>query len=452
MTGERKHLWKTEKKRAIFRIHSKSLMENNYKEQSDYAEMDLLRFTTAGSVDDGKSTLIGRLLYDSKNIFEDQIQAVEESSKKRGDDHINLALLTDGLKAEREQGITIDVAYRYFATRKRKFIIADTPGHIQYTRNMVTGASTANLAIILVDARKGIVEQTCRHAFIANLLRIQHVIVAINKMDLVDYDEAVYDSINENFKSFSSRLGNFIDVTFIPISALNGDNVVDSSDRMNWYSGSTLLYHLESVYIGSDRNHVQARFPVQWVIRPHSNEHHDFRGYAGRVAGGVFKPGDEVQILPSGFTSEIESIHTADGPMDEVFSPLSCSLLLKEDIDISRGDMIVKVNNPPQRGQDIEAMLCWFSDKKMMIRGKYSFRHTTKEVKAIVSDLQYKININTLRKIEDDKEFGMNEIGRVSIRTSSPIYFDSYENNRTTGSFILVDDMTNETVAAGMIS
>ena len=427
-------------------------MENNYKEQSDYAEMDLLRFTTAGSVDDGKSTLIGRLLYDSKNIFEDQIQAVEESSKKRGDDHINLALLTDGLKAEREQGITIDVAYRYFATPKRKFIIADTPGHIQYTRNMVTGASTANLAIILVDARKGIVEQTCRHAFIANLLRIQHVIVAINKMDLVDYDEAVYESIIEKFKSFSSRLGNFIDVTFIPISALNGDNVVDRSDNMAWYSGSTLLYHLESVYIGSDRNHVQARFPVQWVIRPHSDEHHDFRGYAGRVAGGVFKPGDEVQILPSGFTSEIESIHTADGPMDEVFSPLSCSLLLKEDIDISRGDMIVKVNNPPNRGQDIEAMLCWFSDKKMMLRGKYSLRHTTKEVKAIVSDLQYKININTLRKIEDDKEFGMNEIGRVSIRTSSPIYFDSYENNRTTGSFILVDDMTNETVAAGMIS
>ena len=427
-------------------------MENNYKEQSDYAEMDLLRFTTAGSVDDGKSTLIGRLLYDSKNIFEDQIQAVEESSKKRGDEHINLALLTDGLKAEREQGITIDVAYRYFATPKRKFIIADTPGHIQYTRNMVTGASTANLAIILVDARKGIVEQTCRHAFIANLLRIQHVIVAINKMDLVDYDEAVYESIIESFKSFSSRLGNFIDVTFIPISALNGDNVVDRSDKMTWYSGSTLLYHLESVYIGSDRNHVQARFPVQWVIRPHSNEHHDFRGYAGRVAGGVFKPGDEVQILPSGFTSEIESIHTADGPMDEVFSPLSCSLLLKEDIDISRGDMIVKVNNPPQRGQDIEAMLCWFSDKKMMMRGKYSLRHTTKEVKAIVSDLQYKININTLRKIEDDKEFGMNEIGRVSIRTSSPIYFDFYENNRTTGSFILVDDMTNETVAAGMIS
>ena len=420
-------------------------------EENDYAEMDLLRFTTAGSVDDGKSTLIGRLLYDSKNIFEDQIEAVEESSRRRGDKNINLALLTDGLKAEREQGITIDVAYRYFATPKRKFIIADTPGHIQYTRNMVTGASTANLAIILVDARKGIVEQTCRHAFIANLLRIQHVIVAINKMDLVEYSESIYEKIVESFKSFSSRLDNFIDVTFIPISALHGDNVVDRSNNMPWYPGSTLLYHLESVYIGSDQNHVQARFPVQWVIRPHSDEYHDFRGYAGRVAGGVFKPGDEVQILPSGFASEIESIHTANGPIDEAFAPLSCSLLLKENIDISRGDMIVKVNSPPDRGQDIEAMLCWFSEKKMMVRGKYSLRHTTKEVKAIVSNLQYKININTLRKVEEEDEFGMNEIGRVTIRTSAPIYYDSYKNNRTTGSFILVDDMTNETVAAGMI-
>ena len=420
-------------------------------EENDYAEMDLLRFTTAGSVDDGKSTLIGRLLYDSKNIFEDQIEAVEESSRRRGDENINLALLTDGLKAEREQGITIDVAYRYFATPKRKFIIADTPGHIQYTRNMVTGASTANLAIILVDARKGIVEQTCRHAFIANLLRIQHVIVAINKMDLVEYSESIYEKIVESFKSFSSRLDNFIDVTFIPISALHGDNVVDRSNNMPWYPGSTLLYHLESVYIGSDQNHVQARFPVQWVIRPHSDEYHDFRGYAGRVAGGVFKPGDEVQILPSGFASEIESIHTANGPIDEAFAPLSCSLLLKENIDISRGDMIVKVNSPPDRGQDIEAMLCWFSEKKMMVPGKYSLRHTTKEVKAIVSNLQYKININTLRKVEEEDEFGMNEIGRVTIRTSAPIYYDSYKNNRTTGSFILVDDMTNETVAAGMI-
>lgn len=426
-------------------------MEAEYTEENDYAEMDLLRFTTAGSVDDGKSTLIGRLLYDSKNIFEDQIEAVEESSRRRGDENINLALLTDGLKAEREQGITIDVAYRYFATPKRKFIIADTPGHIQYTRNMVTGASTANLAIILVDARKGIVEQTCRHAFIANLLRIQHVIVAINKMDLVEYSESAYETIVDNFKSFSSRLDNFIDVTFIPISALHGDNVVNRSENMSWYPGSTLLYHLESVYIGSDQNHVQARFPVQWVIRPHSDQYHDFRGYAGRVAGGVFKPGDEVQILPSGFASEIESIHTADGLIDEAFAPLSCSLLLKENIDISRGDMIVKVNNPPDRGQDIEAMLCWFSEKKMTLRGKYSLRHTTNEVKAIVSSLQYKININTLRKIEDEAEFGMNEIGRVAIRTSAPIYYDSYKNNRTTGSFILVDDVTNETVAAGMI-
>ena len=426
-------------------------MEAEYTEENDYAEMDLLRFTTAGSVDDGKSTLIGRLLYDSKNIFEDQIEAVEESSRRRGDENINLALLTDGLKAEREQGITIDVAYRYFATPKRKFIIADTPGHIQYTRNMVTGASTANLAIILVDARKGIVEQTCRHAFIANLLRIQHVIVAINKMDLVEYSESVYETIVDNFKSFSSRLDNFIDVTFIPISALHGDNVVNRSENMSWYPGSTLLYQLESVYIGSDQNHVQARFQVQWVIRPHSDQYHDFRGYAGRVAGGVFKPGDEVQILPSGFASEIESIHTADGTIDEAFAPLSCSFLLKENIDVSRGDMIVKVNNPPDRGQDIEAMLCWFSEKKMILRGKYSLRHTTNEVKAIVSSLQYKININTLRKIEDEAEFGMNEIGRVAIRTSAPIYYDSYKNNRTTGSFILVDDVTNETVAAGMI-
>jgi sulfate adenylyltransferase subunit 1 len=427
-------------------------MEKNLSQKDNYLDMDLLRFTTAGSVDDGKSTLIGRLLYDSKNIFEDQIKAVEESSKRRGDDNVNLALLTDGLKAEREQGITIDVAYRYFATPKRKFIIADTPGHIQYTRNMVTGASTANLAIILVDARKGIVEQTCRHAFIANLLRIQHVIVAINKMDLVDFSEDAYDEIVEKFKSFSSRLDNLIDVTFIPISALHGDNVVDKSENIDWYSGPTLLYQLETVYIGSDHNHVKARFPVQWVIRPHSDEHHDFRGYAGRVAGGVFKPGDEVQVLPSGFTSKIDSIHTAAGKLSEAFAPISCSILLEDEIDISRGDMIVKSNNPPERGQDIEAMLCWFSDKKMMVRGKYVLRHTSKEIKAIVTDLQYKININTLRKVEDDKEFGLNEIGRACIRTSSPIFYDSYNDNRTTGSFVLIDEQTNETVAAGMIS
>ena len=420
-------------------------------ELDGYLDMDLLRFTTAGSVDDGKSTLIGRLLYDSKNIFEDQLEAVENSSKKRGDENVNLALLTDGLKAEREQGITIDVAYRYFATPKRKFIIADTPGHIQYTRNMVTGASTANLAIVLVDARKGVIEQTCRHSFIANLLRIQHVVVAVNKMDLVDYDQEVFDRIVAEFKEFASRLGNLIDVTFIPISALHGDNVVDKSEAMSWYQGSTLLYHLETVYIGADQNHVHARFPVQWVVRPHSDEHHDFRGYAGRVAGGVFKPGDEVLVQPSGFTTKIKTIHSEEGELGEAFAPLSCSVLLEDEIDISRGDMIAKPNNPPQKGQDIEAMVCWFSDNKMRVRGKYVLRHTTNEVKAIVKGLQYKVNINTLHKVEDDKEFGLNEIGRVQLRTSSPLLYDSYKKNRITGSFILIDDQTNETVGAGMI-
>ena len=413
--------------------------------------MDLLRFTTAGSVDDGKSTLIGRLLYDSKNIFEDQLEAVEASSKQRGDENVNLALLTDGLKAEREQGITIDVAYRYFATPKRKFIIADTPGHIQYTRNMVTGASTANLAIVLVDARKGVIEQTCRHAFIANLLRIQHVVVAINKMDLVDYSQEVYENIVGEFQEFASRLDNLVDVSFIPISALKGDNVVEKSENMDWYNGSTLLYHLENVYIGADQNHVQARFPVQWVIRPHSDEFHDFRGYAGRVAGGVFKPGDEVLVQPSGFTTKIKSIHTADGELDEAFAPVSCTITLEDEIDISRGDMIVKTNSPPNKDQDIEAMLCWFSEKKMAPRGKYIVRHTTREAKAIVKELKYKVNINTLHKIEDDHEFGLNEIGRVQLRTSAPLFFDSYRRNRITGSFILVDELTNETVAAGMI-
>ena len=420
-------------------------------ESDGYLDMDLLRFTTAGSVDDGKSTLIGRLLYDSKNIFEDQLEAVETSSKKRGDENVNLALLTDGLKAEREQGITIDVAYRYFATPKRKFIIADTPGHIQYTRNMVTGASTANLAIVLVDARKGVIEQTCRHAFIANLLRIQHVVVAINKMDLVDYAQDTYEEIVNKFQEFSSRLDNLVDISFIPISALKGDNVVEKSTNMEWYDGPTLLYHLENVYIGADHNHVQARFPVQWVIRPHSDEYHDFRGYAGRVAGGVFKPGDEVLVQPSGFTTKIESIHTADGELAEAFAPQSCTITLEDEIDISRGDMIVKPNNPPEKGQEIEAMLCWFSEKKMVPRGKYIVRHTTKEAKAIVRALNYKVNINTLHKIEDDQEFGLNEIGRVHLRTSAPLFYDSYRNNRITGSFVLIDEQTNETVAAGMI-
>ncbi len=414
--------------------------------------MDLLRFTTAGSVDDGKSTLIGRLLYDSKAIFEDQMEAMEESSKARGDENVNLALLTDGLRAEREQGITIDVAYRYFATPKRKFIIADTPGHIQYTRNMVTGASTANLAIVLIDARKGVIEQTCRHSFIANLLRIQHVIVCVNKMDLVDWDEGVFNKIVDDFKSFASRLDNIVEVTFIPASALLGDNIVDKSENMPWYQGPTLLYHLETVYIGADENHVEARFPVQWVIRPHSDKYHDFRGFAGRVAGGVFKPGDQVTVLPSGFTSKIKAIESMDGPQEEVFAPMSATITLEDEIDMSRGDMLVKANNQPEPTQDIDAMICWFSsDKQLAGRGKFILRHTTKEVKAIVTEVNYKVNINTLHKVEDDLTFKLNDIGRIKIRTSAPLIADSYKSNRITGSFVLIDELTNATVAAGMI-
>ena len=414
--------------------------------------MDLLRFTTAGSVDDGKSTLIGRLLYDSKAIFEDQLEAMETSSKARGDENVNLALLTDGLRAEREQGITIDVAYRYFATPKRKFIIADTPGHIQYTRNMVTGASTANLAIVLIDARKGVIEQTCRHSFIANLLRIQHVVVCVNKMDLVDWDEGVFNKIVDDFKSFASRLDNIVDVTFIPASALIGDNIVDKSKNMPWYQGPTLLYHLETVYIGADENHVEARFPVQWVIRPHSDEYHDFRGFAGRVAGGVFKAGDDVTVLPSGFTTKIKAIESMDGPQQEVFAPMSATITLEDEIDMSRGDMLVKANNQPVPTQDIDAMVCWFSSNKSLAgRGKFILRHTTKEVKAIVTEVCYKININTLRKIEDDLTLNLNDIGRIKVRTSAPLIADSYKSNRTTGSFVLIDELTNATVAAGMI-
>jgi len=414
--------------------------------------MDLLRFTTAGSVDDGKSTLIGRLLYDSKSIFEDQLEAIERSSRQRGDENVNLALLTDGLRAEREQGITIDVAYRYFATPRRKFIIADTPGHIQYTRNMVTGASTANLAIILVDARKGVIEQTCRHTFIANLLRIQHIVVAVNKMDLVDWSEEVYEKIKADFQSFASRLGELVEVTFIPISALNGDNVVDASANMPWYQGSTLLYHLETVYIGTRDNLVDARFPVQWVIRPMSDKWHDFRGYAGRVAGGVFRPGDEVMVMPSGFTSRIKAIHTHDGEIPEAFAPQSVVLTLEDELDISRGDMLCKPNNRPNAEQDFEAMVCWFSDsRKLAPRGRFIIRQTTREAKAIVSDLRYRVDINTLHKIENPGELALNEIGRVSLRTSLPLFHDSYHRNRHTGSFILIDEGTNETVAAGMM-
>lgn len=413
--------------------------------------MELLRFTTAGSVDDGKSTLIGRLMYDTKTIFEDQLEAVETTSKNRGDGHVDLALLTDGLRAEREQGITIDVAYRYFATPRRKFIIADTPGHIQYTRNMVTGASTANLAIILIDARKGVIEQTCRHSFIASLLRIQHVVICVNKMDLVDYEEDAFNKIVDEYKAFASRL-DIPEVTFIPISALNGDNVVTKSEKTPWYNGTTLLYHLETVYVGPDANHVDARFPVQWVIRPQSDEWHDFRGYAGRVAGGVFKPGDEVTVLPSGFSSKVKSIHTCETEEKEAFSPMSVVMTLEDEIDISRGDMIVKANNQPKVSQDIDLMICWFSEKQSLTpRSKLMMRHTSAEVKAIVQEIQYKVDVNSLHKIEDVQEMKLNEIGRIKVRTSSPLFADSYRRNRITGSVLFVDPFTNETVGAGMI-
>ena len=413
--------------------------------------MDLLRFTTAGSVDDGKSTLIGRLLYDCKSIFEDQWDAIEQSSKQRGDENVNLALLTDGLRAEREQGITIDVAYRYFATPNRKFIIADTPGHIQYTRNMVTGASTANLAIILIDARHGVIEQTCRHSFITSLLQIQHIVVCVNKMDLVDWSEDRFNEITAEYREFASRL-EVPHIDFIPISALLGDNVVERSANMGWYQGSPLLYTLETMYIGNEHNHVDARFPVQWVIRPHSDEWHDFRGYAGRVAGGVFKPGDEVTVMPSGFQSRVKGIHDIHGDVEEAYAPMSVTMTLEDEIDISRGDMIVKQNNPPQSSQQIEAMISWFSSEaNLQERGRYTLRHTTNDVKCLVKELKYKMDINTLHKLEEDREVRLNDIARVSLQTSAPLHYDRYRRNRATGSFILIDEQTNSTVAAGMI-
>ena len=421
--------------------------ENNH---NSYLDMQLLRFTTAGSVDDGKSTLIGRLLYDSKSIFEDQLDAVETSSTKRGLEHVDLSLLTDGLKDEREQGITIDVAYRYFATPKRKFIIADTPGHIQYTRNMVTGASTANLALLLVDARHGVIEQTCRHSFIASLLQIPHVVVCINKMDLVDYSEEAYENVVNQYKDFASKL-DVKDIRFIPISALHGDNVVNRSENMDWYQGETLLHTLETIHIGSDQNHIDCRFPVQTVIRPHSNEYHDYRGYAGRIAGGVFKPGDEVLVLPSGFTSKVKSIDTLDGPLEEAFAPMSVTMTLEDDIDISRGDMIVRPNNQPEQKQDVEVMLCWLNQKGPVPRAKYVIRHTSNEARAMIKDIRYKVDINTLHRLEDDKNIGPNDIARVQLRTTKPLLADAYDQNRNTGSIILVDEATNETVAAGMI-
>jgi bifunctional enzyme CysN/CysC len=417
--------------------------------------MDILRFATAGSVDDGKSTLIGRLLYDSKSIFADQLEAVERTSRDRGEDFTNLALLTDGLRAEREQGITIDVAYRYFATPRRKFIIADTPGHIQYTRNMVTGASTADLAVVLVDARNGLTEQSRRHAFLTTLLRVPHMVLAVNKMDLVDYSAEVFEKICEEFSAFAARL-DIGDLAFIPISALHGDNVVDRSANMPWYDGPSLLHHLEHVHIASDRNLIDVRFPVQYVIRPHAAtdaELHDYRGYAGQVAGGVLKPGDEVLHLPSGFSTRVRRIEAAGTEIAEAFAPMSVTLLLDDDVDISRGDMICRPNNRPAVAQDIEAMVSWMSsDVPLARRSRLVVKHTSRTVKAIVTDLHYRIDVNTLHRDEAATQLGLNEIGRVRLRLTQPIFCDPYARNRTTGGLILIDEGTNATVGAAMIT
>lgn len=410
----------------------------------------LLRFTTAGSVDDGKSTLIGRLLYDSKSIFEDQLEAIESTSLRKGHKGVDLALFTDGLKDEREQGITIDVAYRYFTTPKRKFIIADTPGHIQYTRNMVTGASTANAAIILVDARHGVIEQTKRHSFIASLLQIPHLIVCINKMDLVDFKEEAYDNIVKQFQDFSSKLL-VKDVRFIPISALLGDNVVNKSKNMNWYNGAPMLHTLETIHISSDFNSVDARFPVQTVLRPQREGFIDYRGYAGRIASGIFRPGDEITVMPSGFTSKIKTVEGPNGELNEAYAPMSVSITLEDDIDIGRGDMIVRSNNKPIPVQDLEVMLCWMNNSPAKPRAKYTIRHTSNEQTAIIKEVIYKIDIETLGRNIEDKEMAMNDICRVRIRTTKPLMIDSYRENRSTGNLILIDESTNETVAAGMI-
>jgi sulfate adenylyltransferase subunit 1 len=420
--------------------------------QAGYLNMELLRFTTAGSVDDGKSTLIGRLLYDSKAIFEDQMEAIEKASINKGETHVNLALLTDGLRAEREQGITIDVAYRYFATPKRKFIIADTPGHVQYTRNMVTGASTANAALILIDARKGVIEQTLRHSFIASLLQIPHVIVCINKMDLVEYKEEVFERIRKDYEQSISDKLNVKDTRFVPISALNGDNVVDRSEKMNWYEGPTLLYLLEHLHITNDRDFSDLRMAVQYVIRPQSDEYHDYRGYAGRVAGGVVKAGNKVTVLPSGLSSTVKSVDMMNNEnMDTAFPPQSVTIRLEDEIDISRGDMIVAEDNQPKVGQDISFRFCWLSEKELVPGGKYALKHTTKEVKCIIKSVDYKIDINSLEKNMMDKSVGLNEIGKMTVRTTQPLVYDDYEKNRITGSLILIDEASNNTVCAGMI-
>ena len=415
-----------------------------------YLDMELLRFTTAGSVDDGKSTLIGRLLYDSKAIFEDQMEAIERASISRGGEEVNLALLTDGLRAEREQGITIDVAYRYFATPKRKFIIADTPGHIQYTRNMVTGASTANAAVILIDARNGVIEQTRRHAYIAALLQIPHVVVCVNKMDLVEFSQEVFEAIKLDFTEVAHKLGNN-DVHFIPISAKLGDNVVDRSTSMDWYTGATFIGLMESLPVGGDHNFTDPRFPVQYVIRPQSDQHHDYRGYAGRVAGGVFRVGQEVVALPGGQKTTVEGIDLGKDSLQLAFAPQSVTLRLAHEIDISRGSMIVDAINQPQQGQEIDLMVCWLSSKPLQHRGRYYVKHTSNEMKCVVTEIAYKVNINTLGEMDEDTNIGLNEIAKISIKTTRPIFYDSYKRNRETGSLILIDEATNNVVGAGMI-
>jgi len=422
---------------------------------ADGRHMDILRLATAGSVDDGKSTLIGRLLYDSKAIFEDQLAAVERTSRERGEEYTNLALLTDGLRAEREQGITIDVAYRYFATPRRKFIIADTPGHIQYTRNMVTGASTADLAVVLVDARNGLTEQSRRHAFLATLLRVPHLVLAINKMDLVDYSSEVFDQICEEFTAFAAKL-EIGDLTFIPISALHGDNVVQRSSNMPWYDGPSLLHHLEHVHIASDRNLIDVRFPVQYVIRPHQATHpelHDYRGYAGQLAGGVLKPGDEIMHLPSGLTTRVSRIDTPRGQVAEAYTPMSVTVLIEDDIDVSRGDMFCRPHNRPSASQDIEAMVCWMSETRTLTpQSRLLVKHTTRTVKAIVRDLQYRLDVNTLQPDEPAHELSPNEIRRVTLRLTQPVFCDPYQRNRMTGGMILIDEATGGTVRAAIIT
>jgi sulfate adenylyltransferase large subunit len=410
---------------------------------------ELLRIATAGSVDDGKSTLIGRLLYDSKQILSDQLEHVMQTSERRGDGYLNLALLTDGLRAEREQGITIDVAYRYFQTARRKFIIADTPGHEQYTRNMVTGASTADLSVVLVDARKGVSVQTRRHAYIASLLRIPHVVMCVNKMDLVGYDEAVFDRIVEELTDWTARL-DLPDIAFIPISALHGDNVVERSTEMSWYDGAPLLYHLEHVVIAPDRNLADLRFPVQWVTRPISDEHHDYRGYAGQVAGGILRPGNEVVVLPSGLRTTIEAIDTFEGEIDAAFPTMSVTLRLADQLDISRGDMIVEAEDQPLTARELDAMVCWMGEKPMQPGGRYAIKHTTRTARAIIGELEHRVDVNTLEHLPAER-LELNEVGRVLLRSSAPLMVDRYRRNRTTGSFILIDEATNDTVGAGMI-